>query len=166
MKLRPFDPARDFDALKGWVTDERTHALWCAGRLKYPLEKDDLLTLLKDHAKSYGDIPFTAADSGDRPVGFLCLAADEAAGSAMLRFIIIDASQRGRGLGRELLSLAAEYAFREKGCSEVSLMVFAQNAAARRCYLSAGFAEDTLTEKAFRFGNEEWDRLRMVKRRA
>ena len=166
MKIRPFEPVRDFDALKSWDTDERSHALWCAGRMRYPLEKDDLLSLLKDHSEKYGDLPFTAEDDEGQPVGFFCLAPDESSKTAMLRFIIIDSSRRGQGLGRKMLLLAANHAFAEKGSQEVSLMVFTGNPAARKCYLSAGFEEDVLTEKAFRWQEEEWGRLRMVKRRS
>ena len=164
MKLRPFDPASDFGPLKSWVCGERVHALWCAGRTKYPLEMDDLIRLLEDHKEKYGDLPFTALDGEDKPVGFFCLAPDQNSGTAMLRFVVIDPARRGKGLGREMISLAAERAF-ETGAAEVQLMVFAENTAARKCYLAAGFEEDVLTEKAFKFREEEWGRLRMVKKK-
>ena len=41
MILRKFDPAVDFDAIKNWIDDERTHAMWCAGRFAFPLEKEN-----------------------------------------------------------------------------------------------------------------------------
>ena len=164
MKLRLFDSADDFDALSSWVADERIHALWCAGRTKYPLEKDDLLRLLEDHAVRYGDIPFTAEDADGRAVGFFCLAPDKGTETAMLRFVVLDPALRGKGLGREMISLAADCAFSTEGAKAVQLAVFAENTAARRCYRSAGFEEVCLTEKAFRFKDEEWGRLLMVKK--
>ena len=163
MKLRLFDPDTDFDTLAGWVADERIHTLWCAGRTKYPLERDDLLRLLEDHAENYGDIPFTAADDNGRAVGFFCLAPNADTGTAMLRFVVLDSALRGKGLGREMISLAADCAFTEKGAKAVQLAVFAENTAARRCYLSAGFKETSLTEKAFRYKDEEWGRAIMIK---
>lgn len=165
MKLRPFDPSADFDALKSWDSDERTHALWCAGRMRFPLEKDDLIALLKDHSERYGDLPFTAVGDEGKPVGFFCLAPDNKTKTAMLRFVIVDAAKRGRGLGREMLLLASRRAFSEYSAEEVSLMVFTGNPAARRCYLSAGFTEDSITDNAFRWQDEVWGRIRMVKRR-
>ena len=161
MRLRYFEQDTDFGALAGWVNDERIHALWCAGRMRYPLEKDDLIRLLEDHREKYGDRAYTAVGEDDKPVGFFCLAAET--DPAMLRFIVVDPAKRGKGLGREMIRLAAEQAFGTGRVKAVQLAVFAENAAARRCYLAAGFEEVSLTEKAFRFKNEEWGRLMMIK---
>ena len=40
MKIRAFDFDDDFDAIKTWITDERTHMMWCANLIPYPLEKE------------------------------------------------------------------------------------------------------------------------------
>lgn len=45
MRIRPYQN-KDFDIISQWITDERSHALWCANLMTYPLEKnsfDDLL---------------------------------------------------------------------------------------------------------------------------
>ena len=34
MKLREYNLEKDFDTIKNWISDERTHALWCANRAK------------------------------------------------------------------------------------------------------------------------------------
>ncbi len=40
MKIRAFDLDDDFDVIKTWITDERTHMMWCANLIPYPLEKE------------------------------------------------------------------------------------------------------------------------------
>jgi ribosomal protein S18 acetylase RimI-like enzyme len=47
---------------------------------------------------------------------------------------------RGRGIGTRLLALAEEHA-REKGFGKTSLIVFEQNAGAKRLYDRAGYVE-------------------------
>ena len=36
MKLTAFDPDRDFDKIKDWITDERTHSMWCGRNFSFP----------------------------------------------------------------------------------------------------------------------------------
>ena len=38
----------DFESIKNWITDERTHAMWCANRTPFPLQKQGFDELLKD----------------------------------------------------------------------------------------------------------------------
>ena len=40
MKLREYNSDQDFNTIKKWISDERTHALWCANRTDYSLNKD------------------------------------------------------------------------------------------------------------------------------
>lgn len=45
MRIRPYQN-KDFNTISTWITEERSHALWCANLIPYPLEKkgfDDLL---------------------------------------------------------------------------------------------------------------------------
>lgn len=45
MRIRPYQN-KDFNTISPWITEERSHALWCANLIPYPLEKkgfDDLL---------------------------------------------------------------------------------------------------------------------------
>ena len=41
MRLRPFIACSDFDVIKNWILDERTHAMWCANLIAYPIEKEN-----------------------------------------------------------------------------------------------------------------------------
>ena len=37
MEIRLFDLNNDFDVMKAWISDERTHMLWCANRIQFPM---------------------------------------------------------------------------------------------------------------------------------
>ncbi|HAM68422.1 MAG TPA: hypothetical protein DCP68_02240 [Ruminococcus sp.] len=83
----------------------------------------------------------------------------------MLKFVIVDHRLRGQGIGGEMLRLAVRQVFDTTDAEAVHLNVFAENAAARRCYEKAGFTERDVTPAAFRFGDEQWSRCNMILRR-
>ena len=41
MRIRPYISDLDFDVIKNWITDERTHAMWCANLIRYLLQKEN-----------------------------------------------------------------------------------------------------------------------------
>ena len=51
MRLRAFNMDTDFEDMKNWINDERSHALWCANIIRYPLNKDHLDEGLKEADK-------------------------------------------------------------------------------------------------------------------
>ena len=161
MRIRAYQAA-DFPAVKAWETDARTHALWCAGRFPYPLAEDDFATVLADHAAKHGDKAYIAETENGGPAGFFCMSKKAETGIVMLRFVIISPQMRGRGYGREMLRLAADYAFDVLHADAVRLVVFTANAAAKACYLRAGFTEQHTEDNAFSFGGETWGRCVMI----
>ena len=109
MRLRPYVHSRDFDAIKGWVADERTNAMWSAKHAPFPMEKDafsDFLTAMYD---KHGDCPFVAVTDEGEIVGFICTSINMDSNEAMLAFVIVDPAQRGKGYGKEMIELAARY---------------------------------------------------------
>ena len=54
MELRKFDIGSDFEIIKNWIDDERTHAMWCANLFEYPLNRDNFAGCLKMRQKSMG----------------------------------------------------------------------------------------------------------------
>ena len=56
--------------------------------------------------------------------------------------VLAKEEHRGKGIGREALSLLLRYAFDTLGLRRVELTVFAENSRARLCYLKAGFIEE------------------------
>lgn len=163
MKLRTYEKS-DFAHLAQWMTDERTHAMWSANRFPYPLESESFHSFLASLHEQTGDVPFIAEDEDGTPVGFFCCPMRVEGEERMLKFIVVDSSRRGKGYGREMLSLAAAQAF-EDGAQAVTLNVFTVNERAKRCYLGAGFEERSTTENAFSYNDETWGRCNMVRRK-
>lgn len=165
MKLRPFDPDSDFDRIRGWITDERAHAMWCANRFRYPLDQGNFLSVLSEAAQRTGDVPFAAVSDDNIAAGFFCLSPGRESGERRLKFVIVDPKCRGRGTAREMLRLAVSQAFEDACVKRVSLIVFSENTRARKCYEKAGFTERKTDSPAFIYQGESWERRRMVMER-
>ena len=162
MKLIEFNLDRDFDVIKNWVTDERTHAMWCANYFQYPLEKEDFANVRAAKKAQYGDTAYIAALDDDKPVGFFCYSKDDETNRGMLKFVVVDPEYRGKGVAGEMLQLIAKHSFEKTGAKSLWLCVFPENERAKRCYLKAGFKESGTTENAFTYKDESWSRCNMV----
>ena len=165
MRLRPFIPDRDFDAIRNWISDERTHAMWCAGLIGYPLEKGNFLQVMDNIGIRFGDAPFVMITGEGKAAGFFCFSVDPATNEGKLKFVIVDPALRGTGMGKTMLKLALEYAFSAAKADAVQLSVFQENTAALKCYESVGFAVRRTDAGAFRFQQEAWSRCNMVIRK-
>lgn len=165
MQIRPYCSAQDFAVLRQWVSDARTHALWCANRFPYPPEQRSFDAFLQEEAEKYGNRAYIAEAGDGTAAGFFCLSPIADTDTVMLKFVIVDSRLRGQGIGREMLRLAVQYAFSEMHAEAVRLAVFSVNTAAKRCYLHAGFTELETTPQAFRYQNEAWDRCSMILRK-
>ncbi|MDE6063906.1 MAG: GNAT family N-acetyltransferase, partial [Lachnospiraceae bacterium] len=81
-----------------------------------------------------------------------------------LGFVIVDDKVRGRGYGREMLSLAIQYAFDFVKVKKISLGVFENNIAAIKCYESCGFQRVKLENtECYHCMGEIWDCIEMEK---
>lgn len=165
MKLRKYVPETDFDVLRTWITDERMHAMWCANRFPYPLEQQSFEAFLKAEEEQFGNRACTAENDDGKQVGFYCFAVQPESREALLKFVIIDNTMRGRGCGSEMVSLAVRQIFEQTDAKAVSLAVFSSNIPAKQCYLRVGFTERSYTENAFCFGDEHWSRYHMIRMR-
>lgn len=165
MRIRPYISTKDFDVIKGWISDERTHAMWCANLIKYPLEKDNFESVLLEVATNFGDSAYVATADNGKVIGFFCYSVNLDTNEGMLKFVIVDGEIRGKGVGKEMLGLALKYAFEITKAKAVQLNVFSENTRAKKCYLSVGFSERTTTESAFQFNNESWGRCNMIIKR-
>ena len=154
--------AEDFGFISDWMEDERTHALWCAGRTSYPLSRESFDEFLSAISERNGDVPFVMTDDSGSVDGFFCYSINQETMEGMLKFVMVDPRKRGRGLGREMIRQAVEYAFSSTSAEAVQLMLFDVNERARKCYESAGFTERGRTPDAFAFKGESWARVNMV----
>ena len=165
MRLRPYIPEADFDVIREWITEPRAHALWCANRFAYPLSGENFNEVLQSIRVRNGDHPFVALDDNGRLTGFFCYSLHPATNEGLLKFVIVDPARRGQGLGKAMLQLAVEYAFRISKADAVYLRVFTENIRAVKCYEHAGFTEEKTELHAFSYQDESWGRRSMVIRR-
>ena len=165
MQIRTFNLTEDFDVIKTWITDERTHMMWCANLITYPLEKEKLRSFLSEIAGKFGDSPFVAVDDEGRVVGFYCYSLNHETHEGMLKFVMVDASVRGKGIGKEMIKLAVRNAFTDPDALAVQLNVFSENSRAKRCYEGVGFTERQNTPNAFKYKDESWGRCNMIIKR-
>lgn len=162
MKIRPFILNRDFDKIKNWVTDERTHAMWCANRLKYPLNEEDFADVMSEIWANYGDIPYVAVDDKNEVIGFFSFSLNPDNNEGMLKFVMVDPEKRGKGIGKHMLRLALEYAFDITKAGAVHLNVFTENTRAKKCYEGIGFVERHTNNAVFPYKDELWGRCNMI----
>lgn len=136
--------------------------MWCANLIKYPVGKENFDRVMSELAEKFGDSPYVATTDDGKVVGFFCYSVNLSTNEGILKFIMIDPSQRGKGFGKEMLQLAAEYAFNITKADAVQLNVFSENTRARKCYESVGFKARKTDTDAFYFNDESWDRCNMV----
>lgn len=141
LKLRPYKPC-DAAKILTWIKNEREFRLWTADRYDhYPITPEDM----NRHYDSFrGSDAFWAMTAYDEsgPAGHLIMRfTDEEQKQLRFGFIIVDASRRGQHVGSKMLRLAIRYAAEFLGVERITLGVFENNPAARRCYRSVGFRE-------------------------
>ena len=164
MRLRPYRKT-DFTYIENWITDERTHALWCANMLSFPLSSEEFHTKLEQNEKDWGSCGFTFTDEAGKPVGFLTYSINEKENSGFVTFAIVDSKERGKGNGTQMMKLLLQYAYMITNVSSVKLNVFDCNQGARKCYEGVGFETVSVTPEAFSYEDEKWGRCFMVARR-
>ena len=178
MHLRIYNEQTDFTYIASWIQDERTHALWCANLLSYPLSKDEFHNYLKEQGLKFNsqsrsdpypkekehDGAYVYADDRDRPMGFFVFTVNKQDQSGFLRFIMVDSTVRGRGYGGQMLGQLLQYAYENAGVAAVRLLVFDVNDAAMKCYRKLGFTVMDNTPANFPYQNETWKRYMMEHR--
>lgn len=162
LRLRPYKNC-DAKYIVSWIKDEVSFRKWCADRYeKYPITPEELnaqYDSLKDADNFYEMTAFD--DSG--VVGHLIMRfVDEEKRILRFGFVIVDDTKRGKGYGKEMLTLALKYAFDLLKVSKVTLGVFENNESAYYCYKSVGFEEVELPEKeCYHVLGEDWNCLEL-----
>lgn len=162
LTLRPYQP-KDANVITTWLKSEYLMCQWCADRYeRYPVTTDDMNSYHQQYIDGHNSVALTMVD-GEEIVGYITLripAVDTT--ERRLGFVIVDDSKRGRGLGKSLVSMAADYAFSKLGAIKVSLGVFENNPAAIRCYESAGFHQVIRQEiESYKCLGETWNCIEM-----
>ena len=140
IRLRPYK-ACDAQTITKWIKDEYAFHQWSADRYeKYPITSDDM-NLYYDRDRNNERIwGMTAFDDTGIVVHLTMRFPNNGSFDEIrLGFIIVDDKRRGKGYGKEMLSLAIQYAFDFIKVKKISLGVFENNNTAIRCYESCGF---------------------------
>ncbi len=159
LRLRPYRES-DADIITGWIKDEQTFRKWSADLFQsYPINGQDLNDFYYDFGKERDFWIMTAIDDA-KIVGqlFMFFTNDEKT-KVRFGFVIVDDSIRGRGYGKEMLKLAAKYAFEILKVEKISLGVFENNENAYRCYSSIGFKQ--CSYKYYNIMNQQWKGIEM-----
>ena len=148
LTFRPYKPC-DAEAIVRWIRDENTLRLWSSDRFgNFPITADDINRKYRIHngdcSQADNFYPFTLCEDG-APVGHLILRyTDPDRKVIRFGFVIVDETKRGKGYGKQLLSMAVKYAHEFLDANKLTLGVFAHNTAACHCYRAVGFTETGL----------------------
>ncbi len=164
MRLRPYREA-DFEYVVKWIGDERTHAMWCANLMPYPLTKEGLQDFIAKNESKWGDCGYIFTDDVGYPKGFFIFSVNVEDNSGFAKCIVVDSSIRGMGYGAQMLEMLFQYAFNIANVDAVRLNVFDSNPRAMHCYKKVGMEEEVFTPDVLQFGDESWGRTRMVAKR-
>ena len=159
LRLRPYKRC-DARSVVRWTGDKSAFYKWSAGRFgEYPLTAgrlNDYYDALENDPNHWTMTAFD--DSG--AVGHLIMRfTDDTQKTLRFGFIIVDPEIRGRGYGRQMLTLAAQYAFTCIRPECITLGVFENNPAARRCYESIGMR--AVGEEMYTLMGQEWKCIEM-----
>jgi ribosomal protein S18 acetylase RimI-like enzyme len=146
--IRDFDPSRDSTAFRDcFIELQNDERRLDPGKPEGAAVARAYLERMFARCRQWDGRVFVAEDA-DTLVGFICVWArvqldepdDNPAHYAHVSDLIVRTPYRRRGVGRQLLSAAENYA-RVQGAVSLRIGVFARNAAARHLYASAGFEE-------------------------
>lgn len=155
LRLRPYK-STDAAEIAAWITSETEFYKWSAGKIKHFPVLPSELDLYYNNGEETKDIWGMTAVDEEGIAGHLFMKfLDEEKTQIRFGLIVLNPSRRGRGYGKEMVSLALKYAFEILKAEKVTLGVFENNPAAYHCYLASGL-RDTQEAVLYHFQGEEW----------
>ena len=157
MYLRPMKDC-DIPIIVRWLTDETMLHKWCANEFcEFPLTAETMRAYYAARRERDDYFEFCAFDESGLVGHFILEFLDKAKTNLWLGFVILAPEQRGKGRGKELVSLAVRYAFTLAGAKKMTLAVFRNNPAALRVYETLGFREVPAPEPPLTVMGSVWD---------
>jgi RimJ/RimL family protein N-acetyltransferase len=162
LQLRQFGRA-DFDTLIAEGGSPEFLYQWAGPIFTAPLDRGQLERyLLTGRGSPPSTLLYTAIDAADQPVGHIELTRiDRRNRCATVARVLVYAGQRGRGIGREMLTQTLRVGFEELGLHRVELLVFDFNQPAIRAYEHAGMTIEGLLREVRQVGNAFWSVYQM-----
>ena len=152
IRLRAFE-AGDLDAEHAFVNDYDT-LLDMMGGIPFPSSMGDEQQWLNQQTSyTRGEYQFAVEDAEGYLVGRCGVTRLDWKNRVGELAIMIGAPYRGKGYGREAMTLLCDFCFQEMNLHKLKVSVLAFNEAAIRCYEGCGFVrEGVLKEEIFRRG--------------
>ena len=158
MKLRPYEKG-DAESVLSWIDDEASFRKWSADRYSdYPITAEDMNEY---YAENSNHFVFTALDDNKLAGHMIMRYIDESKRIIRFGFIIVDSKKRGKGYGKQMLTIALKYVFEELKVNKVTIGVFENNPAAVHCYTSLGFQHMEEKDESIDIMGEKWKCLEM-----
>lgn len=155
--LRPMKHC-DLAPISAWLTDEVMMHKWCANEFTdFPLTAAALQSYYDARQERDDYFEFCACDESGLIGHFILEYLDREKKNLWLGFVVLKPEKRGNGLGKEMVRLAAKYAFTVAGAEKMTLAVFKNNPAAMHVYESLGFCEVPTDEPPLTVMGEIWD---------
>ncbi len=162
LRLRAYQSS-DAERIAAWLEDERQLFLWSAGRMQWPLTREQFQNFAAEQLQQPRTMLITAIDEFNEPVGFLCMTrADYQQKRIHFCFIVVTNQSRGKGYGTQMLQQAIGYAVDLLQMERITLRVFAENTAARKCYQKLGFVDEACHPAALQWQGRDWAAYDMV----
>lgn len=163
MVLRPFKN-QDAYTITGWIRDETALRKWSADRYeRFPLRPEDIISQYAGHEYSDTLFPMTAVDESGIVGHLIMRFPDDDRSVIRFGFVIVDDQRRGVGYGKQMLSVAIDYAVKEFQIRKIILGVFENNPEAHYCYQAIGFRDVATAEfEYYHVMGEKWKCLEMV----
>ena len=156
VRLRPYKKC-DAATIVGWLTNEAGFWKWCAGRYDhYPITAEDMNAFYNQFEQNPRHFQMTMLDGTEVKGHLIMQFLDEEMKDLKFGCIIVDSAVRGKGYGYRMLAQALDYAFGILKVDRVSLGVFENNPAAKRCYERLGLTA-TGKYEVYHLMGEDWN---------
>lgn len=162
LRLRPYKKD-DAKYIINWISEEATFRKWGGERFgSFPITAD----IINDkYFNNNGDCeepdnfyPMTAFDETGVVGHFIMRYTGGDNKNLRFGWVILDDKKRGKGYGREMLTLGTKFAFDILKVDRITIGVFENNIPAYRCYKSIGFNEIDMEEMPYDIvDGERWN---------
>lgn len=152
VRLRAFESG-DLETNHLFVNDEETTLLMYKG-MPFPTSlNDEQQWLSQQSSYTRGEYQFAVENMDGDLVGRCGIVRLDWKNRVAELGMMIGRPYRGRGYGKEALSLVCDFCFQQLGCHRLKVSVLDFNEAAIACYTACGFVrEGVLREEVFRNG--------------
>lgn len=151
----------DFSQIVKWVNQYPKDFIvqWAGTTYEYPLTIEQMNAHYSKGINSVeSDVFIYKIMADDQFIGSfqLCRFNWEAKEAIVGRFLIGDALNRGKGIGKKALNELVKIGFNQFGLEKIKLNVYEFNKQAIKCYESVGFKKSLYREKMYLDSNGVW----------